>query len=63
MIIESACTDAIRAHRGQTLDAFTQQMGAWQRCCITLARVYATLAGLLFVAVSLHPAGVLQVRD
>jgi len=36
------------------MDAFTQQMGAWQPFFITLAGICATLAGLLFVALSLH---------
>lgn len=38
------------------MDAFTQQMGAWQTFFITLAGMGTTLAGLLFVAISLHPA-------
>jgi hypothetical protein len=38
------------------LDAFTQTFAAWQTFFITLAGIGATLAGLLFVAISLHPA-------
>lgn len=38
------------------MDAFTQHMAAWQPFFITVATVCATLAGLLFVAISLHPA-------
>lgn len=34
---------------------FSQEIVAWQPFFITLASVCATLAGLLFVAVSLHP--------
>ena len=34
---------------------FSQELVAWQPFFITLASVCATLAGLLFVAVSLHP--------
>lgn len=42
------------------MDAFTQQMGAWQPFFITLAGICATLAGLLFVALSLHAS---ELRD
>jgi hypothetical protein len=56
MIIERAGTDVIHAHRGETLDAFTQTFAAWQTFFIALAGIGATLAGLLFVAISLHPA-------
>ena len=38
------------------MDDFLKQLQAWQPFFITLAGVSATLAGLLFVAVSLHPA-------
>ena len=38
------------------MDASIQHMAAWQPFFITLATVCATLAGLLFVAISLHPA-------
>jgi MFS family permease len=38
------------------LDAFQQHIAAWQPFFITLAGIGATLAGLLFVAISLHPA-------
>ena len=38
------------------LDAFAQHIAAWQPFFITLAGIGATLAGLLFVAISLHPA-------
>lgn len=41
-------------NEGETLDAFSQQIGAWQPFFITLAGICATLAGLLFVALSLH---------
>src|SRR5690348_10365253 len=37
------------------MDEFLKQLQAWQPFFITLASVCATLAGLLFVAVSLHP--------
>jgi hypothetical protein len=37
------------------LDAFQQHIAAWQPFFITLAGIGATLAGLLFVAISLHP--------
>jgi hypothetical protein len=39
-----------------TLDVFGQHIAAWQPFFITLAGMAATLAGLLFVAISLHPA-------
>jgi hypothetical protein len=42
--------------KGDTLDAFSQQIGAWQPFFITLAGICATLAGLLFVALSLLAA-------
>jgi hypothetical protein len=38
------------------MEAFSQHIAAWQPFFITLATVCATLAGLLFVAISLHPA-------
>ncbi len=38
------------------MDAFAQHIAAWQTFFITLAGMGATLAGLLFVAISLHPA-------
>ena len=38
------------------MDAFAQHIAAWQSFFITLAGMGATLAGLLFVAISLHPA-------
>src|ERR1700742_4822177 len=38
------------------LEAFDQHIVAWQPFFITLAGIGATLAGLLFVAISLHPA-------
>src|SRR5215472_4580574 len=37
------------------MQEFGQELLAWQPYFITLASVCATLAGLLFVAVSLHP--------
>jgi hypothetical protein len=39
-----------------TLEVFDQHLAAWQPFFITLAGIGATLAGLLFVAISLHPA-------
>lgn len=38
------------------MEEFLKELQAWQPFFITLAGVSATLAGLLFVAVSLHPA-------
>ncbi|HEY1771999.1 MAG TPA: hypothetical protein VGH91_02275 [Gammaproteobacteria bacterium] len=38
------------------MDVFAQHIAAWQPFFITLAGMAATLAGLLFVAISLHPA-------
>ena len=38
------------------MDVFSQAIVAWQPFFNTLAEVCATLAGLLFVAISLHPA-------
>ena len=38
------------------MDAFAQHIAAWQTFFITLAGMGTTLAGLLFVAISLHPA-------
>jgi hypothetical protein len=38
------------------METFSQQLGAWQPFFTTLAMLCATLAGLLFVALSLHAA-------
>src|SRR5579859_2498631 len=45
------------------MDTFSQQLGAWQPFFMTLVGVCATLAGLLFVALSLHAAALRELSS
>ena len=56
MIVKSGGSDEPAGRRGTRMYDFARDLAAWQPFFITLAGVCATLAGLLFVALSLHAA-------